>query len=301
MGEIRPLGLRWRQVHLKPEIQRFTDCEIPEGYGVLYCIARRTGTEKAYLGIHSGSNLEKYKKLGARCRYNKHLQGSPSRSPTVIHRAMKKHGSSAFEFFIVDIVPVQELAQLEIDSIAKYGTLVPNGYNVSMGGETGPGPDAFARISETRKTESYRTAHSESITEMWNKMSEDDKQARADKVRETRALFTDEKKELRSKKFSQARRRPEVMEKSRETGRRVWSDTDTRARIKKSRRETDDRKMAERLELAKKTALPYEPRKANRVQGAYYHRLDGTIGICDSSKKVTQIGVRVREIRRGRL
>lgn len=54
---------------------------------------------------------------------------------TVIAKAIQKYGKHNFTFTILQSnISIEEIDQLEIDTIKKYNSLVPNGYNVSKGG-----------------------------------------------------------------------------------------------------------------------------------------------------------------------
>ena len=94
--------------------------------GYVYKITN-TVNGKAYIGI---SIYEPEKQ-----RIKQHLAGRGNR---LIASAVKKYGkeSLAYEILEDNIFP-ELLSDLEISYIKRYNTLVPNGYNLSLGGEHG--------------------------------------------------------------------------------------------------------------------------------------------------------------------
>ena len=77
--------------------------------------------------------------------------------------ALKKHGVDNFDFKIVCITFDSSLDDMEIDYIKKYDCLVPNGYNLRLGGNSGRHhEETKKKISDSLKT-TYRngtTVHS---------------------------------------------------------------------------------------------------------------------------------------------
>jgi group I intron endonuclease len=66
---------------------------------------------------------------------------------TMLSRAMRKHGFEAFEFRLVEVCEPDQLNDREAYWIAEYGTMVPNGYNLSAGGNNAPRvPEVGAKI-----------------------------------------------------------------------------------------------------------------------------------------------------------
>ena len=64
---------------------------------------------------------------------------SMSGRDSVFHRAIKKHGKDSFLYEILHsgIATQDELNALECQEIARYNTISPNGYNLTIGGEGG--------------------------------------------------------------------------------------------------------------------------------------------------------------------
>lgn len=76
--------------------------------------------QKVYIGITND-----YKK-----RWSNH--GTEN---TVISDAIRKYGKNNFTFEVLQAnISIEEIDQLEIDTIKAYNSLVPNGYNVAKGG-----------------------------------------------------------------------------------------------------------------------------------------------------------------------
>ena len=107
------------------ELQRYIDQRPPDGFGLLYAWRFRAEPRRVYIG----QSVNK----AAKRRWD-HVNVD---ARTYIHRAIVSHGEHAFDFGVVALVPLQQLDQAEIDAIARYGALRPNGYNIKGGGEGG--------------------------------------------------------------------------------------------------------------------------------------------------------------------
>lgn len=98
--------------------------------GIIYC-ARNTMNGKVYIG-QTVRNLEIRKCEHRWCTHPKNAHKSNS---GLFFNALRKYGFDAFEWTIVfDDVKDEELNDLEIETIAVYRSLVPNGYNLVSGG-----------------------------------------------------------------------------------------------------------------------------------------------------------------------
>ena len=78
-----------------------------------------------------------------------HLTGKGNQ---ILKRAIEKYGKDAFTYEILHdgIIP-EFLGDLEIEAIAKYDTVVPNGYNLTHGGEGGiPSEETRKKLSGER-------------------------------------------------------------------------------------------------------------------------------------------------------
>lgn len=67
---------------------------------------------------------------------------------------MFKYGSDNFRKEVLHSnIPLDELPSLEVQEIARHGTMAPNGYNLTPGGETNPMDTELSRkkISDHKK------------------------------------------------------------------------------------------------------------------------------------------------------
>lgn len=68
-------------------------------------------------------------------RYKEHLKRFNSfEEQSLLHKAMQKYGLENFSFFVVQECSVEELNELEKKFIKIYNSIVPNGYNITLGG-----------------------------------------------------------------------------------------------------------------------------------------------------------------------
>lgn len=106
--------------------------------GVVYC-ARNRVNGKRYIG-QTVYTLEHRKRS--------HIHRAiHSKNPYngLFMNALRKYGPDNFEWTIIfEDVPDDQLDLFEIDAIAVYNTIAPNGYNLSIGGSVG-------RVSESAK------------------------------------------------------------------------------------------------------------------------------------------------------
>ena len=121
-------------------------------------------TGKAYIGKTTRS-------LGERMHRHECDYQNPRYSSVLLYRSMKKHGFDAFTWEILCTADTRkELAQLEKAHIQRLNTIVPNGYNLTGGGDGG---GTFGRVvsqeqrdrisrSETGKTVSRETRQKQS-------------------------------------------------------------------------------------------------------------------------------------------
>ena len=109
--------------------------------GSIYKITN-TVNGKAYIG-QSRHDAKK-------TRIRDHLAGRGSR---VIKSAIEKYGEDAFTYeFLHDGIIAEFLDMFEIEAIAEHNTLVPNGYNLTTGGEGGtPSEETRRKISKAGK------------------------------------------------------------------------------------------------------------------------------------------------------
>ena len=104
--------------------------------GIIYRFTNQINN-KQYIGQSINSKNERYN--SHKSSY-KNKNSSEYNSP--LHRAFRKYGFENFTYEILakDISDIDTLNQLEIYYINQYNTLIPNGYNVEVGGKNAPKP-----------------------------------------------------------------------------------------------------------------------------------------------------------------
>lgn len=96
-------------------------------YGVIYCVTNKINNKK-YIGQTTTSVSR---------RKSSHLCHANNDSEIYFHRAIKKHGIGNFKWEIIDkAYDVDDLNEREIKWIKYYDSFY-NGYNTSIGGQTG--------------------------------------------------------------------------------------------------------------------------------------------------------------------
>lgn len=79
---------------------------------------------KSYIG--QSVNIER--------RYKDHKR--IGREDTFFHRVLEEEGFDNFDFYVIEVCKIDELNDKEIFYIKEFNTLIPNGYNVSEGGNS---------------------------------------------------------------------------------------------------------------------------------------------------------------------
>lgn len=109
----------------------------------VYCITNKVNG-KLYVGITTKGYENRF---ANHVRYSRRLRGGCR----ALYNAMRKYGQDAFSVELIDTASsFEEMNQLEIKYIAQLGSLHPNGYNLTDGGDAG----SFAE--ETRLIASKR-------------------------------------------------------------------------------------------------------------------------------------------------
>lgn len=115
--------------------------------GIIYKITNSID-KKVYIG-QTINSLES--------RISKHISlANKDSNRTYLHRALKKHGKYNFEWEIIKYCySKEELDEMEFNYIKQYNSMVPNGYNMTMGGEGTIGRQCSfitrKKISESKK------------------------------------------------------------------------------------------------------------------------------------------------------
>lgn len=107
------------------------------------------------------------KRKVANGRINAHFQ-SPEKSDKPLHRAIVKYGRANF---CIEVIPYLGASSKALDAIekwqiAKRNTLVPNGYNLTDGGDGGgiPGKVARANLSKAMKGRIFTNEHKANLS-----------------------------------------------------------------------------------------------------------------------------------------
>lgn len=132
-------------------------------------------SDKQYIGITT---------KGVKHRWQEHLDVSGRGASGLLHKAIRKYGREAFLVcHIASSEDRKSLGQLECQLILQYGTLVPSGYNLTLGGE---GMSGFQHSFETRKNMSLnrrgrklsseqKRLMSKNAKERWGRLSNSEK------------------------------------------------------------------------------------------------------------------------------
>lgn len=104
-------------------------------------------------------------------RMNQHRTDSKRGSLLPVHCAWRKHGNPVV-LVLGEFDTHEDLHRAEIEAIRDMATLVPGGYNVSIGGDTAPSknPTVAKKISERAKGRKYAdtSAWRESSLKQWS-------------------------------------------------------------------------------------------------------------------------------------
>jgi len=87
-------------------------------------------------------------------RWYEHKRSASSNSCMIISRAIKKYGNNVFIFEVIATCKTYEDAnEIETLLVSQYNSLVPNGYNVSLGGMNAPKSEAWKKIISQKAQE----------------------------------------------------------------------------------------------------------------------------------------------------
>jgi len=148
--------------------------------------------------IYIGQTIDKISK-----RMTRHRQGVKWGSKLAVHNAWRKYGEPEFEI-IGEYKSHEDLHHAEIKAIKEYNTLVPNGYNLSKGGETAPSknPIVATKISELAKgrlhTKKTKKLLTKKLKERWKDTEYQEKVSKG-----LKKAWTSEMKKERSKFFKE--------------------------------------------------------------------------------------------------
>ena len=111
---------------------------------------------KSYIGqtIHSvGTRLRGHRKTGSEC--------------VALARAIEKYGFANMRVSILGLFALADIDGAECDAILKYNTLVPDGYNLAVGGagcRCSPNSEARRRMGDSRRGKHCSKQHKLAIS-----------------------------------------------------------------------------------------------------------------------------------------
>lgn len=109
--------------------------------GEIYKIRNKI-TLKEYVGqtLTHRKNKGKYRPFGSEGRFKDHISEAINNTKknqcVYLNNSIRKYGQENFEYETIINCEISELDYYEKDSIKKYDTLYPNGYNLTKGGKT---------------------------------------------------------------------------------------------------------------------------------------------------------------------
>ena len=132
-------------------------------------------------------------------RIAQHRTSAKRGSNLPVHNAWRKHGEPSVSI-LLECDCAETLHQAEIDMIQKCGSLIPNGYNLSLGGETAPSksPEVAAKIAA--KAKGRKIADTSAVSEGVRRNWQSDEYRK--KVSEgLKASWNDERRKAVSERF----------------------------------------------------------------------------------------------------
>lgn len=97
--------------------------------------------DKEYVGqtVTHRKNHNKYRPFGYNGRFNDHISeainNTKDKQCTYLNNAIRKYGRDNFEVELITTCSLKDADETEKEYISKYGTLYPNGYNLTIGGK----------------------------------------------------------------------------------------------------------------------------------------------------------------------
>lgn len=132
-------------------------------------------------------------------RMAQHRTSAKRGSNLPVHNAWRKYGEPSVSI-LLECDCAEELHQAEIDMIQKCGSLAPNGYNLSPGGDTAPSksPEVAAKIATKARGRKIAdtTAVSDAIRRNWQ--NDEYRQKVSDGLK---ASWNDERRKAVSERF----------------------------------------------------------------------------------------------------
>ena len=170
---------------------------------------------KSYIGFTSKNPPEK--------RWKEHVC-SQSRYP--INKALKKYSKENFEFTILSLnYNYNKALKEEIKFISKYNTIVPNGYNVTIGGEG---------VTGIKKTIKQRKVHSQYMKNFYKE--EENRKRMSQKIKDLYKdpIFRDKMKDVHKKSHNNE----EYKRKCSKNFKKLWKNQEYRKKTLEARKIT---------------------------------------------------------------
>ncbi len=124
---------------------------------------KRLGTIYLIINLINGKKYVGQTRRSLEERINEHRR---CKNDIGVDLAIQKYGWENFKVEIIEVCPVDKLNEREIFWIAELNTKVPNGYNLTEGGDGGINPSAEtrAKISVSKKGKSLSKEHRAKIS-----------------------------------------------------------------------------------------------------------------------------------------
>ena len=206
-------------------------------------------------------------------RIRDHLTGNGNR---ILKQAIEKYGQDAFVVEILhDSILPEFLDTLEIEAIAKYNTLAPNGYNLTTGGGGGSrSEEACRKISEAMKRPEVRQKHAETMKrpEVRQKMSENNAMKRPE-VRQ---------------KHAETMKRPEVRRKQSESMKGENNPMYGKTHSEETKRKISENNAMKRPEVRRKISGENSPTKRSEVRQKMSEARTGKTHSEETKRKISK-------------
>lgn len=178
-------------------------------------------------------------------RIAQHRTAANRGSNLPVHNAWRKYGEPSV-FVLLECDCIEQLHQAEIDMIRDCGSLVPNGYNLGLGGETAPSktPEVAAKIAAKAKGRKIADTSSMSEAVRLNWQSDEYRKKVSDGLK---ASWNDKRRKAVSERFKSmwAKRKQDGWMVSDDTRdkliKRTFSE-ETRAKMSAAAKSRKDRK-----------------------------------------------------------
>ena len=214
-------------------------------------------------------------------RLKQHGERAQAGSPLPVHCAWRKYGAPVVET-LGTFDSGDDLNAAEIAAIKSYGTICPNGYNLSYGGDVPPAlnPEVAAKISAAKKGSKLSAEHKAKVA-VGSKANWRNDDYRAKVAAGVAASFTPERRAFLAENARRVHTGRIVSEATLEKQRSRIFNEDTRAKMSESakarvRKPWSDEVRA-KMSAARRQATPeQEERRLAALRAAFARRAQGT-------------------------